>query len=362
MLGVYSIKPLLFGPESFAIVDFLSVLGTVFLLFLAELEIDLKKIRETSRDSIIISFAAALLLLFLGFVFLRALGYDFLTSLVFGGALSVTSEGNKVKVLMDLDSLNTGLGGLMLAAGAIDDIFEVFFLALVVIMAHGGSMFDLAMIPLQVLVFFIIAFVFFKASSTVLKHMSQNGGNGTELFLVTVIFVLVLAAPSQTLQLGYLIGAIIGGFLLQISLRSIDKKNREDIIKTTEMITLALVVPFFFANAGLNFDIGTLTSNMILLIGTAAIAFIGKIAGTLFVRPISSLSLTQLYYVGWAMNSRGAAELVIELVALQFALIPVEIFSVLVAMAMITTLTFPFVLAHGIKKNPTMMHEKTPKA
>lgn len=358
ILGIYSIKAVLFGPESLAIVDFLSVLGIVFLLFLAGLEIDLRKIRETSRDSIIISFSAALLPLFLGFVFLQALGYDFLTSLVFGGALSVTSEGTKVKVLMDLDSLNTRLGGLMLAAGAIDDIFEVFFLALVVIMAHGGTMFDLVMIPLQVLAFFAIAFVFFKVSSRLLKHMASNGGNNTELFSVTVIFILVLAALSQTLQLGYLIGAIIGGFLLQISLRSVDSKNREAIIKTTEMITLALVVPFFFANAGLNFDLGTLGANVTLLIGTVAIAFLGKIVGTLIVKPISSLSWKQLYYVGWAMNSRGAAELVIALIALQFSLISVQIFSVLVAMAMITTLTFPFVLAHGIKKNPGMMDQK----
>lgn len=361
VLGIYSIKAFLFGPQSLAIVDFLSVLGIVFLLFLAGLEIDIKKIRETSRDSIIISSAAALLPLFLGFVFLRALGYDFLTSLVFGGALSVTSEGTKVKVLMDLDALNTRLGSLMLAAGAIDDIFEVFFLALVVAMAHGGSMFELALIPLQVLIFFAIAFVFFKASSRALKYMAKNGGDDTELFSITVIFILVLAALSQTLQLGYLIGAIIGGFLLQISLRSIDKKHREDIIKTTEMITFALVVPFFFANAGLNFDLGSLSSNVALLIGTVAIAFIGKIVGTLIVKPVSSLNLKQLYYVGWAMNSRGAAELVIALVALQFGLIPIEIFSVLVAMAMITTLTFPFVLAQGIKKNPAMMDEITPR-
>ena len=127
------------------------------------------------------------------------------------------------------------------------------------------------------------------------------------------------------------------------------------------MITLALVVPFFFANAGLNFDLGSLSSNVALLIGTVAIAFIGKIVGTLIIKPVSSLSLKQLYYVGWAMNSRGAAELAIALIALQFGLIPTEIFSVLAAMAMITTLTFPFVLARGIKKNPAMMDEITPR-
>jgi len=61
------------------------------------------------------------------------------------------------------------------------------------------------------------------------------------------------------------------------------------------------------------------------------------------------------------MNSRGAAELVIALIALQFHLIAIEIFSVFVVMAMTTTLTFPFVLVHGIKKNPEMMDGKTPK-
>jgi len=123
---------------------------------------------------------------------------------------------------------------------------------------------------------------------------------------------------------------------------------------------LAFVVPFFFANVGINFDFNSLSMNTVLLIGTVAIAFLGKIFGTLIVKPASNLSLKQLYYVGWAMNSRGAAELVIALVAFRFGLIPIEIFSVLVAMAMITTLTFPFVLSRGIKKNPGIMDEKTP--
>jgi Kef-type K+ transport system membrane component KefB len=126
-------------------------------------------------------------------------------------------------------------------------------------------------------------------------------------------------------------------------------------IRVTKMLTLAFVVPFFFVNVGLKFSIETLFVNIPLLIGTIAIAFIGKILGTLIVKPLSNLSLKQLYYVGWAMNSRGAAELVIALLALQFHLITLEIFSALVIMAIITTFTFPFVLARGIKRNPGLM-------
>ena len=55
------------------------------------------------------------------------------------------------------------------------------------------------------------------------------------------------------------------------------------------------------------------------------------------------------------MNSRGAVELVIALLALNHGLITQEVFSALVAMAIVTTLDFPFVLQREIKKNPATL-------
>jgi len=291
LLGISAIKGLLFDETSLVMVGFLSVLGIVFLLFLAGLEIDIEKIRETSRDSILVSFSSALLPFFLGFSFLTVCfpEYGFLAALIFGGALMVTSEGTKVKVLMDMNQLNTRLGAVMLAAGAIDDIFEVLFLALVVVMAHGGSFLEIAAIPLELVAFVVVAFVSFKVISRAFRYLGKNGGDETELFSMVVIFVLVLAALSQALQLGYLIGAIVGGFLLQISMRRIQKRRREDMIRMTKVITLSFVVPFFFAYAGLNFELESISSNIFLLAATVAIAFLGKLLGTLIVKPFSTL-------------------------------------------------------------------------
>jgi Kef-type K+ transport system membrane component KefB len=55
------------------------------------------------------------------------------------------------------------------------------------------------------------------------------------------------------------------------------------------------------------------------------------------------------------MNSRGAAELVIALIAMEYNLISLDIFSALVAMSIVTTLIFPPVLSRGIKRNPGLM-------
>ena len=360
ILGIPMIKTMIFGPENLLIVDFLSVLGIVFLLLLVGLEIDLKKIMESSKDSILISFGSALVPLVLGFIFLRAMGYDVVASIVFGGALMVTAEGTTVKVLMDLNTLNTRLGAITVAAGAIDDIFEVLFLSMVTILAHGGTFTGLAVLPIELLAFVAVSFVSFKIISKVLGYIERKGDN-VELFSVVLIFVLIMAILSDALQIGYLIGAIIAGFLLQVSMKSLRKKDEEEIVETTKLLTLAFVVPFFFINIGLNFDFSTLLGNSILLIATVVIAFSGKILGTLVTKPFSSLSTKQLYLVGWGMNSRGAVELVIALLARNYGLIPPEVFSALVAMAIITTLAFPFVLTREIEKNPGIMDATSAK-
>jgi len=361
LFGLPLFENALFGDAStLLIIDFLATLGILLLLFLAGLEIDIEKVKETSRDSILISVSSAIIPFLLGFGFITVFfsQYGFLTALIFGGALMVTSEGTKVKVLMDLNSLNTRLGAVMLAAGAIDDVFEVFFLALVVIMAKGGSFVDLARVPLEMLVFIVIAFISFKAISKVLHHLDTHTSDETELFSIVIIFILVLAALSESLNVGYLIGAIVGGFFLQISMKGISRKHKRELLTEIKLVALGFVVPFFFANVGIRFDISTIFSNIPLVAATVVMAFVGKMIGTLMVKPLSSLSLKQLYYVGWAMNSRGAAELVIALLAFQYGLIPLEIYSALVAMSLITTLTFPPVLAKGIRKNPGLMDER----
>jgi Kef-type K+ transport system membrane component KefB len=364
LLGIPVLKGILFDSESsLVIIDFLAYLGIIFLLFLAGLEIDIEKIRETSRESVMISMSSALLPFFLGFAFMMLVfpGYGWLTALVFGGALMVTSEATKVKVLMDLNTLNTHLGATMLAAGAIDDIFEVLFLALVATLGKGGGLLELAAIPVEMVVFAALAFIFFKLASKVFRYLDKNGGNEAELFSMVVIFIMVLSALSESLGIGYLIGAIAGGFILQLALRGIDKRHSRNMVKVTELIALGFIVPFFFANVGINFDSSTLFSSIGLLAVTLLIAFAGKILGCMLVKPASRLSWKQLYYVGWAMNSRGAAELVIALAAKQLGLIPLEVFSALVAMSIITTLVFPPILARGIKKNPGLMDIPTPK-
>jgi Kef-type K+ transport system membrane component KefB len=355
ILGLPFLRAIIFqSSASTEIVDLLAVLGILFLLLLVGLEIDIEKIRQSSKEAFLISICAAIVPLVLGFISLRLLGYSDIASLVFGGALSVTAEGTTVKVLMDANALNTKLGAITVSAGAIDDIFEVLFLSLVTVIGFGGSIFQIIYLPVEFLVFTAVTFSIFWLLSKVLQRVERTGTD-VEVFSLVIIFVLVISSLSEALEMGYLLGAIVAGFLLQISIKRLKKKDEEEIITTTKLITLAFVVPFFFVNIGLNFNYSYLVGNLSLLLITIFIAFVGKIVGTIIVKPFSNLSLKQLYLIGWGMNSRGAVELVIALLALNHGLITQEIFSALVAMAIVTTLVFPFVLQREIKNNPAAL-------
>lgn len=361
IFGLPFFKDIFFdNGSSLLIIDFLATLGILLLLFLAGLEIDIEQIKENSKDSVLIALGTVIVPFVFGFLFISIFfpQYGILAAIIFGGAMMVTSEGTKVKVLMDLNSLNTRLGAIMLSAGAMDDVFEVLLLSIVVLLAKGeGTILSVLILPLEIAIFLIVAYICFKLMTKVLQYLDKSQSEDTALFSVVMIFILVLAALSESLNIGYLAGAIIGGFLLQSSMKNIDQKNKRKMINVIKLIALGFVVPFFFVHVGITLEISSLFSNTYLIIATIIVAFSGTMIGTLITKPLSSLSWKQLYYSGWAMNSRGAAELVVALIALQYGLIPLDIFSALVAMSIITTLSFAPILARGIKKNPTLMND-----
>ena len=360
ILGIPVLKAFLFNSESLLAVDLLSTFGIVFLLFLAGLEIDIEKIKETTRDSALVALGSTAAPFILGFTFLTTMGYSVTAATVFGGALAVTAGGTIVGVLMDLNVLNTRLGAIFVAAGTIDDLLEVILLSIIAMLIHGESILEVAYLPLQLLAFVAISFALFKTMSKILDYFKRNGGD-VELFSIVVILVISMAALSEILEIGYLIGAIMAGFLLQISMKRMGRKSEKEIVKTTRLITMAFVVPFFFANIGLNFDIDLVLANPALMIAATVMAIVGAIGGVILVKPFSRLSLRQLHVIGWAMSSKGSVELVVALLARKYGLVTPEIFSALVGMAIITTLAFPFVLEREIKRNPSIMNAVSAK-
>ncbi len=287
-------KEIIAPNEGFIFV--LGDIGLLCLMFLAGLESSWKILKTEKKDAFFIAIFAALIPFILGFVIFLLLGFPLEVSLIVGIAISITAEATKARVLLELKKLRTRVGSAMMGAGIIDDILG--------------------------LVLFITVTVFFKTA-----HAKED----------------MLIA-----------GAIIAFFIgVIVPTNAVEKKSWA---RHMENVLILTIIPFFFISMGLHFDLSSLFLDPILLILILVIAISGKLIGALLIKPFTNFKLKQLYLIGWGMNSRGAIELAIVLLAFRTGLIPVGLYSSLIIMALVTTIIFPFIITRMIKKNPQIMN------
>jgi Kef-type K+ transport system membrane component KefB len=350
LLGLPFIR-IYFSSENLAGISFLSELGIVFLLLLVGLEVDLIKLRKASRDSLIIAISAAVIPFIFGFITMKVMGYPNIIAAVLGASLSLTAEGTTIVVLIEMKVLKTRVGTIMLGAGILDDIFEVLFLSLLLVYINESKV-HLSLFPISIITFVITIYLIIKFIPKTIDYIRKEKSRVSDLTIILVIGLSV-AALSQLLGLGPIIGAFIGGIFVQWIVR--DKKFLDEIIEELKILTFSLIIPFFFINIGLHFDFNSILVNPILFFVIFVVAVLSKIIGAIIVTKFCTLNLRQMTLVGWAMNSRGAIELVIAELARANNLIPIEIYSAIIAMTIITTLMFPFVLKYYLYKYPDIM-------
>lgn len=346
ILGLPFLKQL-FTTSALEDINFLSDLGIIFLLMLAGLEINLRKLRKAEKDAFLIAIFGALIPFTLGYLFMTYIGYSKTVALVLGVCLSLTAEGTTLKVLFDMNALNTRVGTIILGAGIIDDVFEVIFLSIILIISHKNAE-KLIWFPMKLVLFVAIVYLIFKIVPAIIRFIQKEKSRVATFTTILIIGILV-SVISQELELGPIIGAFIAGIIIQVSI-----KNKHDELENVEelkIMTFSFIIPFFFINMGLHLDFTSLLTNFWLMVSIMCIAVIGKILGAVIVTPLTDLTLKQTYLIGWGMNSRGAIELVIAEIARVNGLIPIEVYSSIVIMAILTTLMFPIILKKYIKND-----------
>ncbi len=294
-LGMPYFKDLMTMADMNLIVH-LGDVGLLMLMFFAGFETNSQLLLLELKDASLIAFFGILFPFIIGFLTMWFLGYGLLVAFVMGVCLSISAEATQAKVLLDLNKLKTKVGTLLMEAGLIDDIL------------------------------------------------------GLGLFIF-ITFLLQESYPKENILLAGVILAYLVGVLFR---KKIHHKSHSP--KKIEKIASTLIIPFFFVSMGLSFDYKTLLVSPKLFMLILAIAMGGKFLGVFVAKIFTTLRWKQLHLIGWAMNSRGAIELALAMIAFRIGIIPIELYSSLVVMALITTMSFPFVIGHMIKKQPKLMN------
>lgn len=357
ILGLPAIKQLLFSQESLDVLALLADLGMVMMFFFVGLEINLFEFRKRFRESAFISVFNTLLPLVAGFLLMKILGFGTMTSVIVGISLAVSAQSISVDMLEELKMLKTKIGGLIITAGAVDDVMELVLVSGILTLIHAAILqIGLAQLLANALAFIAILLLFRYALIPKILKPFEDEHTATSTFSGALIISLLLATISDLLGLGLMVGAISAGILMRQTLLS-SKTHKaweeREISRAVHILAFGFLVPLFSVWIGLSTNITSALQNTALTLALIAIAFIGTIGGTVLGVIASGGTAKEGLIVGWGVNPKGDVELVIASLALRSGIITQAIFSSIIVMAMVTTLVSPIVFRKLLERQKT---------
>ena len=335
----------------------ISELGVFLLVILAGLEINLDDVLKSLRGkNIIISLSAFFLPIISGFAVGKLFNQDVMTTVFIGLCVAITALPVSIRILMDLGKLNSPLGQKIVSVAIFDDVMALTILGILLDLKDVEKTFysitTTTIFTLLKLAFFLIIVIisyrlikrFTKEENFIEQQLNKVLGflKGKEsLFAILFVFILIFASLTEAVGLHFIIGSFVAAMLINKDL--IGEKHLNTVHNTTNSMAMGFLAPIFFAGIGLEFKFEAI-SNYGLLLAIVFVSFASKIAGGFIGGKAAGLKTRESFVLGIGLNARGIMELVIANIAYQAKLINSEIFSMLVIMGLLTTLTTPFLL------------------
>jgi Kef-type K+ transport system membrane component KefB len=342
----------------------ISDLGVFLLVILAGLEIQFDDILKSLRGrSFVISVLAFFIPIISGFFVGTAFGQDAMSTVFIGLCVAITALPVSIRILMDLGRLNSSVGQKIVSVAIFDDVLALTILGILLdINKREGSSFasinqSILTTLLKLAVFLVIVMLtyrFIKRMSKKENFIEQqltrllNVLKGKEsLFAIFFVFILIFASVTEAVGLHFIIGSFFAAMLVSKDL--VGENHLRTIHNTTNSMTMGFLAPIFFAGIGLEFKFSSI-HQLGLLGAILLVSFGSKIIGGYVGGRFARLSNRTSIALGFGLNARGIMELVIANIAFRAGLIGVEIFSMLVVMGLVTTLSTPFLLKYAFKK------------
>ncbi|HVR31918.1 MAG TPA: cation:proton antiporter [Acidimicrobiia bacterium] len=344
------------------LLETVALIGVMLLLVVTGLETDLALIRRrigvafgVAVGGLVLPFATGLAL---GFAIPDDLLADPAARTVFAlfvaTALSISAIPVLARVLMDLGLMRREIGQTMLAAGMIDDITGWTLLGLVTALAGAEALTSetvLSTVAMVVVFVVVTATVGRWLVTSSLIFVQERIHSRDAVLSLVISLAFGWGAFSQALHLEPVIGAFAVGILFG-RLRRLPV----DVVHKLESMALAVFAPVFFATAGLKVNVGAILEPRLLgfTLLVIAVATVGKVVGAyLGARLLSGQDHWSALAFGSGLNARGALEIIIATIGLSLGILSVEMFSIIVVMAVVTSLMAPVALRFCLQRIET---------
>jgi Kef-type K+ transport system membrane component KefB len=346
-----------FGLCEFNVMEIISEIAVVVLLFVAGVETDVNAFLRQGVTGGLVALGGVIFPFIFGYLITMWLAPETGIAgwLLMGAALTATSIGLTVRILMEMGKLRTRAGTTILVGAVIDDIIAIVILSVVVGIStatkNGGEL-NMAHIGLNALktaaigfaVWFALLIVGVRLNKYISRFLLSPFRKSGTIPIFALIIGFIIAYLVTLVGLHPVVGAYVAGLMFAAT------DERQEILDRTRPIMLFLA-PFFFCYLGMQVDMRLFWGGAIIAVILTIAAVIGKISGCYIpARFAGKMSHTESLIVGIGMVPRGEVGLIIAGAGLLAGAIGRNLFGAAVAVSVITTLITPAMLSPFFKK------------
>ena len=281
-----------------------------------------------------------------------------MTALFLGTALSIASVNFVAMIVREMNFTRRTVGQVILASAVIDDSIGWIMVSIIFSLAAAGKIepWALAESILGTLVFLGLSLTLGRRA-VFFAIRFVNDTFKSDFAVITAILVIMGTMSLITYAIGVhtVLGAFVAGVLIgesPILSRHIDDQLRG--------LVMAFFTPIYFGLAGQSADVTVLANPTIAIytVGLVAIASLGKFGGAFIGGELGGLTRRESVALACGMNARGSTEVIIATVGLSMGALSSQLFTMIVAMAIITTMAMPPTLRWALARVPMRKEEK----
>lgn len=347
----------LFPPASFNAFDILSTVGLILFLFLIGMELDYEQLYKQRATAVMASGMSIVFPFAMGAILAHSLRIRFAPHgigsvpfvLFLGISMSITAFPVLARIIEERHMQGTPLGTTAILCAAVDDVvaWTLLAVALALIGHDGGS----ASLPLRLVglaVYLVLMIVVVRpVAAWLVKRMRTTTDLSIEMLGVVMAITLISAAATQAIGVHPLFGAFMAGVCFPRV-----ERWQTAIRAKLDMVVSVLLLPLFFALTGMRTRLDLLNGGRVWFwAGIVLIAAVfGKMGGAALAARWNGQTWKDAAALGALLNTRGLVELIVLNIAYNVGAFTPTLFTMLVVMALVTTMiTTPILNMLGVK-------------
>ena len=332
-----------------SIIKFLGELGFILLMYLAGLEINFEKIKITPKKEILLYTAMIGLVVVFSFLVMVYFQQPPIYALIY----LTTAVGLLFPVLKETGIIESDNGQMLLIIGSIGEVVSLFAFTVFISYYRFGLTFTSLLYLGRIVAFVLAAYIIYKIYRLVVwwfpwlvRPFLKTGDPVESGIRTNFVNMFIFAALAGLLDVELIVGAFLGGMAFALIF-----KKRERIQKKIGGIAYGFLIPVFFIEVGLRFDVKDFLDLNVLVIGVVIsfIIFFVRLAASL-VLLLSRLSLLEIMLVPFSTSFALTLLVAIATFGLEQGIIKNDRASSILLAAVLTALVYPAFMKLIIKK------------